>query len=235
MAAPVCMLLLLNCETFSNDRPKEADELAEQIRMVRAAGVSILLIHDVISCDFDKVQLGTPDDLVMTGLYSRLAVAYVYDDWHTGESDASMECSISLYLALRQINQLASPPPKQEGRTLSSRVSLSVRGNDALQSAMNTMRLAARAFSLFSRKAADDDLMEGSVNPRKFPKRRPPPPRRLASSKKLSQKDLIVKRARRASFTMDRASYAMPPAKVSWGFKHKKSPRPRPSYGNEWL
>ena len=87
-------LLYLNQETWLGEA---GNELAHQVRAARAAGISVVLVHEcdptLGACEFLSLVQTTPQDLVADGLYARTAVAF-----HTGQHRA-----VSLSLFAREI------------------------------------------------------------------------------------------------------------------------------------
>lgn len=87
-------LLYLNQNTWLGEA---GNELAHQVRAARAAGISVVLVHEcdptLGACEFLSLVQTTPQDLVADGLYARTAVAF-----HTGQQRA-----VSLSLFAREI------------------------------------------------------------------------------------------------------------------------------------
>ena len=87
-------LLYLNQETWLGEA---GSELAHQVRAARAAGISVVLVHEcdptLGACEFFILFQMTPHDLVADGLYARTAVAF-----HMGQHRA-----VSLSLFAREI------------------------------------------------------------------------------------------------------------------------------------
>ena len=71
-------LLYLNQRTFMHEA---GDALAEEVRSVMDMGIPILMMHENDTaegrhgCDFSTFFRTTPDDLIQSGLYSKLAIA----------------------------------------------------------------------------------------------------------------------------------------------------------------
>jgi hypothetical protein len=78
---PTHFLLLLNKDTFVGDK---GEALAHEVRAARALGIALLMIHETDEarggCAFDHFFHVTPPDLVKSGLYRQMAIA-----WHQGE------------------------------------------------------------------------------------------------------------------------------------------------------
>jgi hypothetical protein len=104
----VCMLLLLDRETFSVER-EESVALANQVRLSRSWGVHLLLMHDEESCEFETIMLSTPDDLVMQGVYKHIAVPLC--------RRSAAEQEVSLLLAFKDLHQNVRHPPKPPSAT----------------------------------------------------------------------------------------------------------------------
>ena len=87
-------LLYLTQETWLAEA---GSELAHQVRATRAAGISVVLVHEcdptLGACEFSSLFQATPQDLIADGLYARTAVAF-----HTGQHRA-----VSLSLFAREI------------------------------------------------------------------------------------------------------------------------------------
>ena len=83
--------------TCSETTTRGGDTLAHQVRAARAAGISVVLVHEcdptLGACEFLSLVQTTPQDLVADGLYARTAVAF-----HTGQHRA-----VSLSLFAREI------------------------------------------------------------------------------------------------------------------------------------
>ena len=95
----LCLLLLLDKETFAIN--EKGETLAQHVRVARAAGVPILLVHDEQACEFDTCIAMTPDDLVTSGLYAKqIAVAL---------GQHPLECVASHVLMIRQIHKFPIP------------------------------------------------------------------------------------------------------------------------------
>ena len=87
-------LLYLNKETWLGST---GSKLADQVRAARAAGIRVVLAHEcdptLGGCEFSSFFQTTPQDLIMEGLYARIAVAFL-----TGQHRA-----VSLCLLAREI------------------------------------------------------------------------------------------------------------------------------------
>jgi len=81
--SPTHLLLYLNQNTF---RGEHADQFAEGVRVARAAGLTIAMIHELDpqrgGCPFDSIIRSSPDDLVDSGLYRELAIPFPASDRH---------------------------------------------------------------------------------------------------------------------------------------------------------
>ena len=87
-------LLYLNQETWLGSK---GSKLADQVRAARAAGIRVILAHEcdpaLGGCEFSSFFQTTPQDLIVEGLYARIAVAFF-----TGQHRA-----VSLCLLAREI------------------------------------------------------------------------------------------------------------------------------------
>ena len=87
-------LLYLNKETWLGST---GSKLADQVRAARAAGIRVVLAHEcdpvLGGCEFSSFFQTTPQDLIIEGLYARIAVAFF-----TGQHRA-----VSLCLLAREI------------------------------------------------------------------------------------------------------------------------------------
>ena len=62
-------LVLLNQQSFVGE---VGSQFAQEVRQARAAGVPLLLLHDVDSCPFDRFFQTTPEDLIHAGIYKKV-------------------------------------------------------------------------------------------------------------------------------------------------------------------
>ena len=98
---------------------KQADLLSQHVRVARAAGVPIVLVHDEASCDFETIIEMTPDDLVTGGLFQKQVAV--------PRGEHRLERAASRVLLLRALHKLPTP---SRARRSSSVVSVGVGSTD---------------------------------------------------------------------------------------------------------
>ena len=102
VAAPTHFLLYLNELTYAGEI---GEALAQEVRDAQAAGLPIAMIHENDEarggCEFGTFFQTTPQDLIESGLYRALALAFVSGDAHRRVSRALLAKAVGAEAATR--------------------------------------------------------------------------------------------------------------------------------------